>query len=245
MKMRKLTQEDLDNYQNRLLLDGIFVSDQAAIKNILDDPSLQEFYLSDYFLTLLRWYIQNQDKIGLIDSTNKSRVYELLSILNTANKQSSFPNKKEIHDFINECIIECNLLNTKIDHNIYLAAQYHVRTGEYYNEEESYVCVTSSSANELVEESVLNDYNYLEHFLYYSPEENVQNGVYDHEYSVWSMNRFLYDFEQFEIPFLLQENCKALIKTRKKHLLRNYVKDSFDTARRVQHEIKSLSKKIR
>lgn len=241
----EFSEKHIHGYQTRLLIEGFLLDDRVKIEHIKEDSKIQRFYISCYFLKYLKWFIQNQDEICFIDPQMKGKILNYLFEFREINKTSSNSDKKEIFDLINECVRTCNLLDPRIDQNIYLAGQLWIRTGQFINLDGAYLCVQNSIYREKLKQSIIYDTYYFEKFMFHSPIENDEVINYNEEYALWSMNRILSDIDSFDTPSILKENCLRLIKVTNQNLLKNYVKSGLATGNRLRREKKELIKKIR
>lgn len=238
----KITEEVLREYKVKLIIENMLLGDEVI--ELDGNIHNQDFYLSPIFLIFLKSFIQKGNQNGFIDFSIKAKLLNYLNQFRDFNHRSNLEHKICIENLINECIIECNSINPKLDSDFYYAEQVSIRTAGVYDLNHSYQLIKFVDGyKNLTKNSCLNDLYYFDAYISKTITSKDEDLV--SEWAMWSVNRFLYDLEDLSKHPTFLENCKNLLKVGKKSIVRNYLHNGLMVGNRIRKEQKELTKKIR
>lgn len=238
----KITEEEILEYRVKLMIEEMILSDEHI--ELDGNSNSQDQYLSPIFLKYLKNFIIEENETVFLDFSAKTKLLNYLNEFRDFNHRSNLEYKSCIENLINECIIACNLINPKLDLDLYYAEQLSIRTAGAYNLDYSYRLIKLGDRyKKLVHDSSLHDLHYFD--TYISKSITDEDEVFVSEWAMWSVNRFLFDLEDLSKHPIFLENCKELLKVSKKSIIRNYLHNGLIAGNRMRKERKGLTKKIR
>lgn len=132
----KKTEDILREYKVKLIIENMLLDDKVIELN--GNIHNQNLYLSPIFLIFLKSFIIKGNQNGFIDFSIKAKLLNYLNQFRDFNHRSNLEHKVCIGNLINECIIECNSINPKLDSDFYYAEQVSIRTAGVYDLNHSY-----------------------------------------------------------------------------------------------------------
>lgn len=237
---------ELEKYQKKLIVMSMLVGQQdEIIDDIEQKPELQNFYISSKMIESFKEIIKENEENNFIDFKMKNKIIEYLDFFRDINTMLGKENKKEILKKINECIILCNLLDTNVDTKIFYANQLYERTQGWQNLDKCYECTFDQNNIKTINESIFQDIFFFNQFINKNSYNNYNLGIYDNEFTIWSVNHFLNDIPEIITNKNFENNCNLLVSRMKKNIFEFYRACGLEIGNRVRKETKNLQKKLR